>query len=249
MAQAVSSEIKSTFFSISSADLLSSWFGESEKLIKQLFEYARSCDRSIIFIDEIDSLCRKRTTQEAETTRRVKTELLKQMEGALGKSVFLLCATNCPWELDTAFLRRFSKRIYVPLPNAEVRKQIFTIHLKGIEINISEEDFEQLAEKTNGYSGSDIANCVSEAVLEPIRELKKCVYWVWSDDKSFLRPSRSGEENAVCIRIQNIPKEKVQPREVTVEDLLNSINLNKRTICNDELVRFEKFTEEFGQNA
>ena len=90
----------------------------------------------VIFIDEVDSICRRRSSHEEEHTRRIKTELLTQMEGAMappppaaavtvaggvsagvGNSLFLLCATNCPWELDPAFLRRFQKRIYIPLPN------------------------------------------------------------------------------------------------------------------------------------
>ena len=74
----------------------------------------------VIFIDEIDSICRKRSAQEEEHTRRIKTELLKQMEGTRNlddSNIFLMCATNCPWELDTAFLRRFQKRIYIPLPD------------------------------------------------------------------------------------------------------------------------------------
>ena len=74
----------------------------------------------VIFIDEIDSICRQRLSKEEEHTRRIKTELLKQMEGADSssqtKGFFLLCATNCPWDLDTAFLRRFQRRIYIPLP-------------------------------------------------------------------------------------------------------------------------------------
>lgn len=78
----------------------------------------------MIFIDEIDSICRQRNSREEEHTRRVKTELLKQMEGAdnseSADQIFLLCATNCPWELDTAFLRRFQKRIYIPLPGMYV---------------------------------------------------------------------------------------------------------------------------------
>ena len=71
----------------------------------------------VIFIDELDGLCRKRVSTEEEHTRRIKTELLRQIENATSSSVFLLCATNCPWELDSAFLRRFQKQVYVPLPD------------------------------------------------------------------------------------------------------------------------------------
>jgi len=145
MAQAVSSEISSTFYSVSSSDLLSSWFGESEKLIKELFAHARNVEggKAIIFIDEIDSLCRKRDSKEAETTRRVKTELLKQLEGASKTNktdIFFLCATNCPWELDTAFLRRFEKRIFITLPDRDARKSLFKIHLGNVSVDLKTKD-------------------------------------------------------------------------------------------------------------
>ena len=71
----------------------------------------------MIFIDELDGLCRKRLSTEEEYSRRIKTELLRQIENATRCDIFLLCATNCPWELDSAFLRRFQKRVYVPLPD------------------------------------------------------------------------------------------------------------------------------------
>ncbi|GFN95709.1 katanin p60 ATPase-containing subunit [Plakobranchus ocellatus] len=121
LAQAVSSVVHATFYSVSSADLISSFVGESEKLVKELFLHAcnQEC-QSIIFIDEIDSLCRLRNSREDDSTRRIKTELLIQMEMAEKNdktNVFLLCATNCPWDLDKAFLRRFQKRIFIPLPN------------------------------------------------------------------------------------------------------------------------------------
>ena len=187
IAQAVSTEANCTFFSLSSSDLLSSWFGESEKLIKELFGQARSVDRAIIFIDEIDSICRKRSSKEEETTRRIKNELLKQMDGFSStthkpttttttnessqqrkRHLFVLCATNCPWELDTAFLRRFSKRIYIPLPDAVTRQALFNIHLKDVTMEIEENDMKLLVGRTEGYSGSDISNCISEAVMEPV---------------------------------------------------------------------------------
>ena len=89
----------------------------AEAIINRILSYFQ-----LIFIDEIDSICRKRNMKEEEHTRRIKTELLKQMEGAdisssQDENIFFLCATNCPWELDSAFLRRFQKRVYIPLPD------------------------------------------------------------------------------------------------------------------------------------
>ena len=251
MAQAVSCEIESTFYSVSSSDLLSSWFGESEKLIKELFTHARTqSTRSIIFIDEIDSLCRKRDSKEAETTRRVKTELLKQIEGANKVSesdIFFLCATNCPWELDTAFLRRFEKRIFIALPDREARRQLFKIHLGDAFAGFKEEEWQRLLDLTDGYSGSDLATCTSDALLEPIRDLQGTKSWKWSDDKTSLRPAQENEVGAVSLRLKNIPKEKVQPRPVSYQDITKSLRLNHRTISYEELERYETFTKCFGQ--
>ena len=165
------------------------------------------------------------------------------------KHLFVLCATNCPWELDTAFLRRFSKRIYIPLPDANSRKQLFRIHLKDVEMCIEDSDYDQLVEKTDGYSGSDISNCISEAVMEPIRELRDCSTWKWDDSKMSLSPTIKSDVAAISLRLENIPREKVQPRKVNTKDLFHSISLNKRTVSQEETIRFQQFTEEFGQNG
>ncbi|WAR27893.1 VPS4B-like protein [Mya arenaria] len=181
-------EINFTFYCVSSSDLVSSWVGESEKLIKELFQHAtcHTGGRSVIFIDEIDSICRQRSSREEEHTRRMKTELLKQMEGADNSStndkIFLLCATNCPWELDTAFLRRFQKRIYIPLPDREARISLIKIHTKENKLELSDDEWLYLADKTDGYSGSDIANMTLGALFGPIRDLRNAQFWCQTKD-------------------------------------------------------------------
>jgi len=133
LAKAVATEADSTFFSVSSADLISKWQGESERLVRNLFEMARESPggKAIIFIDEVDSLCGSRSEGESDSARRVKTEFLVQMDG-VGKTegqVLVLGATNVPWELDAAIRRRFEKRVYIPLPEAEARAFMCRLHL------------------------------------------------------------------------------------------------------------------------
>lgn len=166
----------STFFSVSSSDLVSKWLGESEKLVKNLFELARQHKPSIIFIDEVDSLCSSRSDNESESARRIKTEFLVQMQGnkcqriilsdwrPVGLIAFLLIlgvgndmdgilvlgATNIPWVLDAAIRRRFEKRIYIPLPEEHARLTMFKLHLGNTRHTLTENDLRQLASKTEG---------------------------------------------------------------------------------------------------
>ncbi|AET40892.1 putative AAA family ATPase YTA6 Ecym_7036 [Eremothecium cymbalariae DBVPG len=183
IARAVATESNSTFFSISASSLLSKYLGESEKLVRALFYLANKLSPSIIFIDEIDSLLTARSDNENESSRRIKTELFIQWsnltsgatkentEFQQAKRVLVLAATNLPWAIDEAAIRRFSRRLYIPLPEYETR----LYHLKKLmslqKNDLSEEDFNIIANNTEGYSGSDITALAKEAAMEPIREL------------------------------------------------------------------------------
>ncbi|KAJ4780853.1 Katanin p60 ATPase-containing subunit A1 [Rhynchospora pubera] len=174
LAKAVATECKTTFFNISASSIVSKWRGDSEKLVKVLFELARHHAPSTIFLDEIDSIISQRgeARSEHEASQRLKTELLIQMDG-LAKTddlVFVLAATNLPWELDAAMLRRLEKRILVPLPEPEARCAMFE-ELLPITSGNPDISYETLVEKTEGYSGSDIRLVCKEAAMQPLRRL------------------------------------------------------------------------------
>lgn len=127
--------------------------------------------KAIIFIDEVDSICRSRSENEPDWVRRVKSEFLVQMDG-VGKNkgnVLVLGATNVPWELDAAIRRRFEKRVYIPLPDAKARSRMVKLHLGDTPNNLSDDDFDTVGEVTEGASGADIELLVKEALMEPVR--------------------------------------------------------------------------------
>eukprot|EP00199_Chlamydomonas_sp_CCMP681_P000919 CAMPEP_0119105734 /NCGR_PEP_ID=MMETSP1180-20130426/3625_1 /TAXON_ID=3052 ORGANISM="Chlamydomonas cf sp, Strain CCMP681" /NCGR_SAMPLE_ID=MMETSP1180 /ASSEMBLY_ACC=CAM_ASM_000741 /LENGTH=531 /DNA_ID=CAMNT_0007090871 /DNA_START=71 /DNA_END=1666 /DNA_ORIENTATION=- len=172
LAKAVATECHTTFFNVQASTIVSKWRGESEKLVRVLFDLARHHAPSTIFMDEIDALMTSRGGDgEHEASRRTKTELLIQMDGLAKSSelVFVLTATNLPWELDTAMLRRLEKRILVPLPEESSRANMFQGHLQAIcEPSVS---WTTLASLTDGYSGSDIFLIAKEAAMRPLRRL------------------------------------------------------------------------------
>lgn len=175
LAKAVATECKTTFFNISASSIVSKYRGDSEKLIRMLFELARHHAPSTIFLDEIDSIMGQRDSggggQEHEASRRMKTELLIQMDG-LSKTtdvVFVLAASNLPWELDAAMLRRLEKRVLVDLPSSDARHALFASLLRPyVPVDFS---FDDAVVNTEGYSGADIKLVAKEACMAPVRRL------------------------------------------------------------------------------
>jgi SpoVK/Ycf46/Vps4 family AAA+-type ATPase len=175
--RAVASQCGATFFSISASSLTSKWIGEGEKMVRALFAVARHLSPAVIFVDEIDSLLSARKSDgEHESSRRMKTEFLVQMDGLGGGEndrLLLIGATNRPQELDDGARRRMPKQLYIPLPCAAARRDMVLRTLsagKGVAHNLSESDLDTLCEKTDGYSGSDMKHLIQEAARAPVRE-------------------------------------------------------------------------------
>ncbi|KAG7363986.1 cell division cycle protein 48 [Nitzschia inconspicua] len=172
--KAIANETKATFFSISSSSLTSKWIGEGEKLVKTLFAVAAYREPAVVFIDEIDSLLTQRKSTENEASRRIKTEFLVQLDGA-GTSkqgrVLVIGATNRPQELDEAARRRFTKRMYIPLPVEGDRRVLIQVMLKNNNHKLTEAQIEILAKETEGFSGADLKALCTDAAMGPIRQL------------------------------------------------------------------------------
>ena len=176
LAKAVAAKTDSTFLCMSASVLTSKWVGEGEKLVKALFAVARKLQPSVIFVDEVDSILRERKESEHEASRRLKTEFFIEMDGLMNDPndrVITIGATNRPNDLDDAILRRFSKRIYVGLPDLSARisllKRVMSQTRQTSDLN--DEDYSKIAGMTEGFSGSDLTDLAKAAAICPVREL------------------------------------------------------------------------------
>ncbi|XP_039288932.1 katanin p60 ATPase-containing subunit A1 isoform X2 [Nilaparvata lugens] len=229
LAKAVATECGTTFFNVSSSTLTSKYRGESEKLVRLLFEMARFYAPSTIFIDEVDSLCSQRgSDSEHEASRRFKAELLIQMDGLNSsgnedKSMMVLAATNHPWDIDEAFRRRFEKRIYIPLPDVDTRTALLKLCLEGIAID-QELDTSMIAEDLEGYTGSDITNVCRDAAM-------MC-----------MRRKINGRTPA---EIKKMKRSDVD-LPVTALDFEEAMAKCKKSVSSNDVVRYQAWMEEFG---
>ncbi len=177
LAAAIATEIDAAFYCVDSASVMSKWLGESEKNVANLFQNARKSAEeghpAMVFLDEIDSLVGRRV-EEVGGEVRTRNQFLKEMDGIIDKNsrihVYVIGATNKPWVLDEPFIRRFQKRIFVPLPDFKARLTMLDIQTKDLKL-ASDVNISMLAEITEGYTGSDMRDIVQSAQIDVVREL------------------------------------------------------------------------------
>lgn len=172
LAKAVATESGANFITIRGPEVLSKWVGESEKAIRQVFRRAKMVSPSVIFFDEIDSIAGLRGTDPSGVTDRIVNQLLTEMDGIQPlRKVVVIAATNRPDLLDPALLRpgRFDRLVYVPPPDLSARVEIFRVHTRKTPL-ADDVNLEELARKTEGYTGADIAAVCREAAMMAIRE-------------------------------------------------------------------------------
>eukprot|EP01064_Diplonema_japonicum_P036756 TRINITY_DN8374_c5_g1_i1.p1 TRINITY_DN8374_c5_g1~~TRINITY_DN8374_c5_g1_i1.p1 ORF type:complete len:489 (+),score=80.85 TRINITY_DN8374_c5_g1_i1:49-1515(+) len=227
LAKAVASEGKATFFSISAGSLVSKFLGDGEKMVRVLFACAEEVAPSVVFIDEVDSLLTTRG-EEHDAMRRLKTEFLVQMDGvatASDKRVLVLAATNRPQDIDSAHLRRFPKRVLIPLPNKQSRAAHLSYLLNKdsgkIRFKMSSSDIQSVAGLSESYSFSDLTSLAREAAMFPLRDLGSSAVSVASAD---IRP--------ICVK-----------------DFRRAMEVIKPSANKTEIVALEKWAKEYGSGG
>ncbi|MEK6855864.1 MAG: AAA family ATPase [Nanoarchaeota archaeon] len=171
LAKAVASETDANFYSIAGPEIMSKYYGESEKHIREVFEKAEKNAPSIIFIDEIDSIAPKRGESSDNTEKRIVAQLLTIMDGLKSRGqVVVMAATNRPDDIDEALRRpgRFDRELKINAPDEAGRKEILQIHTRGMPLD-KEVNFDEIANKTIGFTGADMEVLCKEAALKSIK--------------------------------------------------------------------------------
>jgi len=238
---------------------VSKWMGESEKLVRQLFAMAREQKPAIIFIDEVDSLCGTRGEGESEASRRIKTEFLVQMNGVGhdDTGVLVLGATNIPWQLDNAIKRRFEKRIYIPLPGLEARRRMFELHVGTTPCEVTTKQFKQLANKTEGYSGSDIAIVVRDALMQPVRKVLAASHFkevtVMDPETGAsakkLTPCSPGDPDAIEKTWTEVGTDELLEPPLRMPDFLQSVQAVRPSVSDEDIRKHTEWTNDSGADG
>ncbi|TET55593.1 AAA family ATPase [Candidatus Bathyarchaeota archaeon] len=224
LAAAVATEIDGNFISVDAASIMSKWLGEGEKNVARLFESARKSANNgkpaIVFIDELDSLM-GRHSNEVGGEVRVRNQFLKEMDGIIDKGknlhAYVIGATNRPWDLDWPFIRRFQKRIIVPLPDHHSRLQMFKLYTNSLNLD-SNLSLHELARLSEGFSGSDIKDSCQSSYLRVIGE--------------FFESGRAEDCDA-------------KPRAVNMEDFHQILENRKPSVSLDMVASYAKWFDTF----
>lgn len=175
LARATAGEIKASFLAIGINDVLEMWIGSSERNLRAIFEQARSNRPCVLFFDEVDALGGRRADVQSGAGRNIINQFLSEMDGVEGNNdgLLILAATNAPWHVDAAFRRpgRFDRVLFVPPPDQPGRAAILQLHCRGKPTD--DIDYDQLAKKTDGFSGADLKAVVDQAVEAKLREAFK----------------------------------------------------------------------------
>ena len=235
LAAATSNAVKSTegvpsvFYNDKVSSVLSKYFGESSKIISELYGTARDTSPSVVFLDEFESLAGQRDASDSGAERRILSTLLSELDGMDSKGrtdlyVLTIAATNRPWDLDGAVLSRFEKKILIPLPDETTRDRILKIHLqkKGFTTDCP---YEELVRLTNGYSGREIERFCKEVTTEMVEGMNKEI------------------PTLVDTGLDTVKKYKIKVRPLTREDFLSAAKLIHPQTTPEEMQKYFNWKE------
>ncbi|CAL6042057.1 Vacuolar_protein sorting 4b [Hexamita inflata] len=231
----ISGETKLPLITATPSQLFSKYQGQSEKLVRALFEICDQNKPCILFLDEIDSMCGQRSSDDSESSRRVKNEILQLMD-TLDPQILLIGATNMPFEIDSAVRRRFEKRIFVDLPDIEARTHMLQewILIKG-EFQLS-----QIAEYLDGYSGADIKN-VSKAInFLPVQKLQQ------AKNFSFINNKWVVDENGESKQLKDLVGQEIEEPNIILIEIEAVVKKIKSSVRMADIESHTKFQNEFG---
>ncbi|CAN1751380.1 Uncharacterized AAA domain-containing protein C24B10.10c [Linum perenne] len=256
LAKAIANEAGASFINVSMSTITSKWFGEDEKNVRALFTLAAKVSPTIIFVDEVDSMLGQRTrVGEHEAMRKIKNEFMTHWDGLLtktGERILVLAATNRPFDLDEAIIRRFERRIMVGLPSAENREMILKTLLS--KEKTEDLDFKELGIMTEGFSGSDLKNLCVTAAYRPVRELiQKERLKEKERKKKAAEEATSSENNASESDSNEEVKEDrvITLRPLNMEDLRQAKNQVAASFASEGSVMSElkQWNEQYGEGG
>ena len=242
-----------TFMHVSVAGIMSKFVGDSERLVSLLFRLAREEAPTVIFMDEVDCVAGTRNDTEHEVARKVKNQLLQEMEGVASPSgndcrVMVLAATNLPWTLDSAFMRRLQRRIYIPLPTAEARESIFDTALaKMKQHTLTKDDAHQLAASTEGWSGSDVATLIKVASNHQLDLLPRATHFLLQGEgaSGTMTPCAADTPGAHAVTLDQLIKngmgKNVRLPPLSRADFDTALTSTRPTSTAQDVEKFEQF--------
>jgi vacuolar protein-sorting-associated protein 4 len=268
LAQAAATATESKFYAVKSSDLVTKLFGDSEKLITALFASARKHKSSIIFFDEIDALIPKLNGSDGgsnDTTKRMVNLLKVEMDGITKNNKLLVIgATNNPWDIDVNFLRRFEKKINIPLPEAAVRYEILKSRFDSLKYHsLGDKEIRSLAGKpTEHYSGADIDIFIKNLSNIPLTTALEATHFqkIESKDedsnlgadgarKPQYQACKPDEAGAIAMKFDDIDPTAIAPTIITYIHALRISKIVKPSNRIGDMTRYDEWTREFGEKC
>jgi SpoVK/Ycf46/Vps4 family AAA+-type ATPase len=251
MAKAIATAVGGQFFKVTSGELLSQWQGATEKAIRALFAQVKACDNAVLFVDEVDSLASARSSDESQSVRAIKTEMLTSIDDLLSNPrAVLVMATNCPHDLDDAIRRRAEKRFYIPLPEEDDRVALLAHELARPNAplhSLSAVDVAWVAAQTDMYSGADLAALLRTATDLARKEMADATQYVVDAQGMHWVSGSAGA--VVSMVYDQVPGGKLADNPVVLSHVKQALGKQKAVTTREGLRQYEQWTAQFGQSG